>query len=128
MPEEETSPTAPALDITSTAAKADDLKAIKGAVDDAALVWVWLTYLGVWFYLAIAAGAVTHADLFLENRVKLPFLTGIELPLLAFFVLAPILLIIVHSYTLVHLVFLTNKTKRFNQERHAAECEIIVAT
>ena len=41
-------------------------------------------------YLAIAAGAVTHADLFLERTVKLPFL-NIELPLLAFFFLAPIL-------------------------------------
>ncbi len=46
---------------------------------------------------------MTHADLFLENPVKLPFL-NIELPLLAFFFLAPILFLIVHAYTLVHLV------------------------
>jgi uncharacterized protein YjbI with pentapeptide repeats len=67
----------------------------------------------VLFYLAVAAGAVTHADLFLENPVKLPFL-NIELPLLAFFFLAPILFIIVHAYTLVHLVMLTDKAKRYN--------------
>ena len=98
------------------AADADDLKAIKKAVDDAAAVGggLWLSYLFVLFYLAVAAGAVTHADLFLENSVKLPFL-NVELPLLAFFFLAPILLIVVHAYTLVHLVFLTEKAKRFDE-------------
>jgi len=98
------------------AEKADDLEAIKKAVDDAAAVGggLWLSYLFVLFYLAVAAGAVTHADLFFENPVKLPFL-NIELPLLAFFFLAPILFLIVHAYTLVHLVLLTDKAKRFDQ-------------
>ena len=63
---------------------------------------------------ARAAGAVTHADLFFENPVKLPFL-NIELPLLAFFFLAPILFLVVHAYTFVHLVMLTDKAKRFHQ-------------
>jgi hypothetical protein len=103
-------------DLTDFAKKADDLEAIKKAVDDAASVGggLWLSYLFVLFYLAVAAGAVTHADLFLENPVKLPFL-NIELPLLAFFFLAPILFLIVHAYTLVHLVMLTEKAKRFHQ-------------
>jgi hypothetical protein len=78
---------------------------------------LWLSYLFVLFYLAVAAGAVTDADLFLENAAKLPFL-NIELPLLAFFFLAPILFIIVHAYTLVHLVILTEKTKRYDQALH----------
>ena len=46
--------------------------------------------------------------------MKLPFL-GIELPLLAFFLLAPILFVIVHAYTLVHLVMLTDKAKRYHE-------------
>ena len=75
---------------------------------------LWLSYLFVLFYLAVAAGAVTHADLFLENPVKLPFL-NIDLPLLAFFFLAPILFLFVHAYTLVHLVMLTDKAKHFDQ-------------
>jgi uncharacterized protein YjbI with pentapeptide repeats len=106
-----------ASDLPPIAAKADDLEAIKKAVDDTASVsgGLWLSYLFVLFYLAIAAGAVTHADLFLENPVKLPFL-NIELPLLAFFFLAPILFLVVHAYTLVHLVMLTDKAKRFHQE------------
>jgi uncharacterized protein YjbI with pentapeptide repeats len=57
---------------------------------------------------------VTHEDLFFERAVKLPFF-NVELPLLAFFFLAPILFIIVHAYTLVHLVFLTEKAKRFDE-------------
>ncbi|PZA13287.1 hypothetical protein DNX69_02605 [Rhodopseudomonas palustris] len=102
------------------AKKADDLEAIKKAVDDASSVGggLWLSYLFVLFYLAVAAGAVTHKDLFFEKAVKLPFL-GIELPLLAFFFLAPILFVIVHTYTLVHLVMLTDKAKRYHQALYA---------
>jgi uncharacterized protein YjbI with pentapeptide repeats len=104
-------------DLPPIAADADDLRVIRQAVNDAASVSgaLWVSYLFVLFYLAIAAGAVTHADLFFENPVKLPFL-NIELPLLAFFFLAPILFLIVHAYTLVHLVMLTNKAKRFDEE------------
>jgi len=102
------------------AKKADDLEAIKKAVDDAASVsgGLWLSYLFVLFYLAVAAGAVTHTDLFFEKAVKLPFL-GIELPMVAFFLLAPILFVIVHAYTLVHLVMLTDKAKRYHQALYA---------
>ena len=109
-------PATPARELPKIAEKADDLEAIKKAVDDAAAVGggLWLSYLFVLFYLAVAAGAVTHADLFFENPVKLPFL-NIELPLLAFFFLAPILFLIVHAYTLVHLVMLTDKARRFTR-------------
>jgi Pentapeptide repeats (8 copies) len=100
----------------SFAKKADDLESIRGAVDDAAAVGgaLWFSYLFVLFYLAVAAGAVTHADLFLENPVKLPFL-NIDLPLLAFFSLAPILFLFAHGYTLMHLVMLTEKAKDYDQ-------------
>ena len=109
-------PATPAPKLPKIAEQADDLEAIKKAVDDAASVGggLWLSYLFVLFYFAVAAGAVTHADLFFENPVKLPFL-NIELPLLAFFFLAPILFLVVHAYTLVHLVMLTDKAKRFDQ-------------
>jgi uncharacterized protein YjbI with pentapeptide repeats len=115
-------PAALAPAVQPIAAKADDLEALRkameggAAVEDAATVgggW-WLSYLFVLFYLAITAGAVTHADLFFENPVTLPFL-NIKLPLLAFFFLAPIFFVIVHAYTLVHLVLLTDKAKWFHQ-------------
>ena len=118
----------PTPNLPPIAAKADDLEAIRKAVDDAASVGggLWLSYLFVLFYLGVAAGAVTHADLFLENPVKLPFL-NVELPLLAFFVLAPILFVIVHAYTLVHLVMLAEKAKRYHRALHDPQRNITEA-
>ena len=112
-------PSAPAPELPKIADKADDLEAIKKAVDDAAAVGggLWLSYLFALFYLAVAAGAVTHVDLFFEHSVRLPFL-GIELPLLAFFVLAPLIFLVVHAYTLVHIVILADKAKRYHQALH----------
>lgn len=107
----------PPDDLAKLAAKADDLEEIKKAVEDAAAVsgGLWLSYLFVLFYLAVAAGAVTHIDLLLENRVKLPFLS-VDLPLRAFFFLAPILFIVTHAYALVHFNMLERKAKRFHDE------------
>jgi uncharacterized protein YjbI with pentapeptide repeats len=110
-------PTPPASsDLPPIAAKADDLEAIRKAVDDAAAVSgaLWFSYLFALLYFAVAAGAVTHEDLFFERPVKLPFL-GIDLPLLAFFFLAPILFVLGHVYTLVHLVMLAHKAKRYDE-------------
>jgi uncharacterized protein YjbI with pentapeptide repeats len=94
-----------------------NLETARKAVEDTAAIGggLWLSYLFVLFYLAIAAGAVTHADLLLQNPVKLPFL-NIELPLLAFFFLAPLLFLVTHAYTLVHLVLLANRVGQFNDE------------
>src|ERR1700704_4869356 len=66
--------------------------------------------------MGIAAGAVKHQDLFLENPVKLPFLSDVPLPLVAFVILAPIVFIVSHTYTLVHFVILAGKVGVFNKE------------
>ncbi|MGB6177173.1 MAG: pentapeptide repeat-containing protein, partial [Methylocella sp.] len=102
--------------IEKFAEKAYDLVVLK-TVEDAATVSAgfWLSYLLVLLYIGIAAGAVTHKDLLLENSVKLPFL-GVDLPLVAFFVLAPILFIVSHAYTLVHFVMLAAKVGAFDAE------------
>jgi uncharacterized protein YjbI with pentapeptide repeats len=99
---------------------ANDIDAVRKAVEDAATVstGLWISYVFMLFYIAIAAGAVTHVDLLLENPVKLPFL-GIELPLLAFFFVAPPLFLIVHAYTLVHFVMLGRKSVHFNETLYA---------
>lgn len=107
------------LQITATAfaAKAKDLAALRDAVVEAAGVGagLWLSYLFVFFYLAIAAGGVTHRDLFFENPIKLPFL-NVELPLIGFFVLGPLLFLIVHAYVLLHFVLLGGKVGVFHAE------------
>ena len=93
-------------------AKADDLEEIKKAVEDAASVsgGLWLSYLFVLSYIAIAAGAVTHEDLLLIRPVKLPFL-NVELPLKAFFALAPFIVLIIHAYALMHFIMLGKKPR-----------------
>ena len=103
--------------IEKFATEAHDLDAIRKSVEDAAAVsaGIWLSYLFALFYIGIAAGAVTHTDLLLESPVKLPFL-GVELPLVAFFFLAPILFIVSHAYTLVHFVMLGAKAGVFHDE------------
>ncbi|WP_051335625.1 pentapeptide repeat-containing protein [Methylocapsa acidiphila] len=92
------------------AEKAHDLDAARKTLEDAATVsgTLWFSYLFTLFYIAIAAGAVTQKDLLLENPVKLPFL-NVELPLIAFFALAPILFVIAHAYTLMHFALLAGK-------------------
>jgi uncharacterized protein YjbI with pentapeptide repeats len=101
----------------SFAAKATDLEALRAAVVDAANVsaGLWLSYLFVFFYLAIAAAGVTHRDLLLENPVKLPFL-NVDLPLQSFFFLGPLLFLIVHAYVLLHFVMLASKVRAFRDE------------
>ena len=103
-----------------TASPTGNLETARKAIEDTAAVGagLWLSYLFVLFYLAVAAGAVTHADLLLQKAVKLPFL-NIELPLLAFFFLAPLLFLLTHAYTLVHLKLLANRVAQFNDELRA---------
>jgi Pentapeptide repeats (8 copies) len=99
------------------AVDAADLKEIRSAVADAAGVstGLWLSYLFVLFYLLIAAGAVTHRDLFFANPIKLPFLS-VELPLKGFFWLGPALFLVVHGYVLLHFVLLSSKARNFDEQ------------
>jgi uncharacterized protein YjbI with pentapeptide repeats len=95
----------------------ENLDLSRKSVDDAASVsgTLWFSYLFALFYIGIAAGGVTHKDLLLENPVRLPFL-NIELPLVAFFFLAPILFVISHAYTLMQFVLLAGKVGDFNSK------------
>ena len=107
---------------TALADKSEDLETLRNAVVEAAGVsmGLWLSYLFVLFYFAIAAGGVTHRDLFFENPIKLPFL-NVDLPLVGFFVLAPGLVLIVHAYVLLHVVLLSGKIRMFNDGLGAAQ-------
>lgn len=95
---------------------AAQLETIKKAVEDAASVSgpLWLSYLFALFYIALAAAGVTHKDLLLENPVELPFL-NIKLALKAFFILAPIILVISHAYTMAHFSLLADKARLFHE-------------
>src|SRR3954469_2640917 len=105
---------------TALAAKAQDLVAIRDTVVDAAGVaaGLWFSYLFVLLYLLVAAGSVTHRDLLLQSPVRLPFL-NVDLPLVGFFVLGPLLFLVVHAYVLLHFVLLAGKVGVFDAELRA---------
>jgi uncharacterized protein YjbI with pentapeptide repeats len=104
----------------SFASRANDLEALNVALVDAASVssGLWLSYLFVLLYLAIAAGSVSHLDLFFENPVRLPFL-GVDLPLRGFFVIGPLLFLVAHAYILLHFSLLSGKVNAFDAELEA---------
>ena len=118
MSSEPTSPVAdepPLKEPPPLAAKANDLEALRAAVVDAAGVGagLWFSYLFVLFYMLVAAGSVTHKDMFFESPVKLPFL-NVDLPLTGFFWLGPALFLIAHAYVLIHFVMLAGKVSAFD--------------
>ncbi len=103
--------------VADLASAAKTLDAMRAAVAEAAGAGnnLWLSYLFALFYLLIAVGSVTHRDLLLETPIKLPFL-GVELPLVGFFALGPLIFLVVHAYVLLHLVLLADKVGTFRDE------------
>src|SRR5215210_3301318 len=92
-----------------------DLGALEKALNDAAgkASVLWTTFVTFELYLAIAFGSVTHHNLFLEDPVKLPIL-NVDLPLVAFFVVAPAVLLIFHFYVFLQLYGLAAKAQEYN--------------
>jgi cytochrome b subunit of formate dehydrogenase len=73
---------------------------------------LWFSFLTFMLYLAIATGTTTHRMLFLEEPLNLPVL-NIKLPLLGFYVLAPVIFVVFHFYMLLNLVLLARTAKAF---------------
>ncbi len=73
---------------------------------------LWFSFLTFMVYLAIAAGTTTHRMLFLESPLNLPVL-NIALPLLGFYILAPVIFVVLHFYMLLNLVLLARSAKAF---------------
>ena len=95
--------------------QAEDLDKIKDAVVDSANMArnIWVLFLSFGTYLVVAVGSVTHRQLFLEGPIRLPLL-NVDLPLVAFFVVAPALFLIFHVYLLMHLKLMSAKVQRYN--------------
>jgi uncharacterized protein YjbI with pentapeptide repeats len=96
-------------------AKAADYDAVRKAVDDAGsfVRGLWVTYVSLGTYIVVAAASVTHRQLFLETPIKLPLL-DVQLPLVAFFVVAPWFFLIFHFYLLLQLTLLAGKIGHYN--------------
>ena len=74
---------------------------------------IWVTYLIFGLYLVIAVGNVTSRQLFVAELIKLPVL-NVELPVVGFFFLAPILFVVLHAYVLLQLVLLAHTAAAYN--------------
>src|SRR5262245_45621135 len=96
-----------------------DVAALEKSVNDSAVrvSAIWVSFLVFALYLVTAAAAVDHRQLLLAEPVKLPVL-NIELPLLGFFFLAPILFVIFHAYVLLQVLLLGRTAAAYN---HAVE-------
>ncbi len=73
---------------------------------------LWFSFLTVMLYLAIATGTTTHRMLFLEEPLNLPVL-NIKLPLLGFYILTPVIFVVIHFYMLLNLVLLARTARTF---------------
>jgi hypothetical protein len=74
---------------------------------------LWTTSVTFELYLAIALGSVTHRDFLLEAPVKLPIL-NVNLPLAAFFVVAPVVFVIFHLHVFLQLYGLATKAREYD--------------
>ena len=75
---------------------------------------LWLGHVALVTYLVITVGAVTHRDLLLENPVKMPVI-NIDLPLVGFFLVAPVFFVINHFYLLMSLAGLRRRIQAYNR-------------
>src|SRR5215469_7856221 len=90
----------------------DLLKAVNEASGKAFALWI--TFLTVGTYLAIAIGTTTHLQLLLAGPVKLPLL-GVDMPLFAFYGFAP-----PHLYVLMQLYLLSWLLRLFDDKLRSA--------
>jgi hypothetical protein len=92
-----------------------DISALERSLNESAVraSTLWITYLLFGLYLIIAAVNVTPRQLFLSEPIKLPVL-NIDLPIVGFFFLAPVLFVILHAYVLLQLVLLARTAAVYN--------------
>jgi uncharacterized protein YjbI with pentapeptide repeats len=96
----------------------DLLKAVNAASGKAFALWI--TFLSVGTYLAIAIGTTTDLQLLLAGPVKLPLL-GVDLPLFAFYGFAPPLFVVLHLYVLMQLYLLARLLRLFDDDLRGAD-------
>src|SRR6266436_8045711 len=92
-----------------------DLTSLERAVNDAAgkVSVLWLSFVSLSAFLLITTGSVTHRNLLLQTSLKLPIL-NVELPLVGFFIIAPLFFILFHFYIFLQLWSLAARTTDYN--------------
>jgi uncharacterized protein YjbI with pentapeptide repeats len=94
---------------------ASSLPGLQSAVNDSSsrTAALWLSFLTFMAYLTMTVGAVTHEALLKQTTIKLPVL-NVELPLVAFFWIAPLFFLLFHFYLFLQLVILVRKVACFD--------------
>jgi len=92
-----------------------DIEALEKSLNDSAtrVSTIWISFLVFSLYLLIAAATVEHRQLLFADPVRLPVLS-IDLPIWGFFVLAPILFVLFHSYVLLQVLLLARTADSYN--------------
>lgn len=78
----------------------------------------WIAFLSLMVYLAISVGTTTHRALLDEKPMRLPIL-NIDVPLVTFFWVAPLILVIIHFYVQAQLANVTVKVARYVEAARA---------
>jgi len=101
-----------------------DISELQKAVNEASsrTTALWVSFMTFAAYLTVAAGSVNHLSLFRETAIKLPVLNA-DLPLVAFFAIAPFFLILFHFYLFLNLVTLSRRIATYNHVLGAAVLE-----
>jgi uncharacterized protein YjbI with pentapeptide repeats len=97
------------------------LPGLQSAVNDTSsrAAALWLSFLTFMAYLTMTVGAVTHESLLRQTAIKLPVL-NVDLPLVAFFWIAPLFFLLFHFYLFLQLVILVRKVASFDGALRAA--------
>lgn len=93
----------------------NDVESLEKSLSDSAsrVSTLWISYLIFGLYLLIAAGTATHRQLLSAEPLKLPVL-GSDVPLVWFFVISPALLVILHFYLLMQVLFLGRTAQAYD--------------
>lgn len=75
---------------------------------------LWVTFIVFMLYLALSYGTITHKTLFLETPIKMPLL-NVDLPLVGFFVISPLLLFLFHIYILTKISLLAGSAIKLDE-------------
>jgi hypothetical protein len=92
-----------------------NVDALERSLNDSAtrVSMLWISFLVFGLYLVLAAGAVTDRQLLLESIVKVPGL-NVDLPVVGFFLLPPVLFVIFHAYVLIQMLLLARTASVYN--------------
>jgi uncharacterized protein YjbI with pentapeptide repeats len=82
----------------------------------------WIFFISLIAYLFVAVASVTHADLLLDNPIKLPLLS-VEIPLSRFFTYIPLTFLLIYVSVLLQQALLASQARELNHRISNAEGE-----